>query len=137
MRYRKAPALCLTLVLLLSFALPVRANVIAVSPLYLNVDSLRCDVSISGTTASCSAQIFGISGTTKISATLCLQQKNDDGTYTTVYQWSGETSQASLSMNQSRTVEKNRTYRVYVSADVTRDGRTETVEVWSADKKCG
>jgi hypothetical protein len=96
---------------------------------WANVTSISLGISYSGTTATCSGLIRGISSVNSISATFTLRRVNANGTTTLVRTWSESSSTSSLNFSGSHSpVSKGETYRLEVSAVVTTtSGGRETV----------
>lgn len=74
----------LTLALLLAFSLSVSA--LEVTPRWGNTNDCDVQLLFSGTTANCSAAVYGKDGTNKIVVKVSLQ-RNNGGTYFTVKTW--------------------------------------------------
>jgi hypothetical protein len=112
--------------------IPGNVGNIAIQPYWTNVSSVSVSLSSSGKTAYCDATVSAYSGTTKIAAIMVLEQKNADGTYSHVKTWSGlSTISSYLSVGKTHTITPGRTYRLTITADVTRNGTTETVSNWA------
>ncbi|MCL2199737.1 MAG: hypothetical protein FWB80_12525 [Defluviitaleaceae bacterium] len=119
------------LLLLFAFALAMTTATIAavpIQPLWQNVEQATARVTHSGTTAQCTARIIGLSGTTRISATMTLERVTDSNVIT-VRTWTQTTNSSSLVMSESATVTSSGTYRVRVDATVTRNGVAESISV--------
>ena len=109
---------------------------IVIQPFWTNASEVNPKLSFDGTTATCSAIVKGFSGTTKITATAKLGRKTGTSTYTTVKTWSDlSVNGATLTFSDTYTVTKGYTYRLTISADVTRNGTTESVSNW-IEKSC-
>ncbi len=135
MNPRKSIAMMLVFVLIISIGASALAA--GVSPKYVNTSDVQATLSFSGTTANCMANITGLSGTTKISASMTLERKNTNGTYTLLKTWSTEsTNSDEFSMSKAYAVTKGYTYRLTVSGNVTRNGTTEPVSAW-VENVCG
>ncbi|MCL2083311.1 MAG: hypothetical protein FWH04_08790 [Oscillospiraceae bacterium] len=102
---------------------------------WANVSSVNLGLSFSGTTATCSGSITGYSGTTKITATYVLRRKNSNGTYTVVKTFPTQTVNGStLRFSGTASITTGYTYRLTVTATVTRNGTNETVTNWLEKK---
>jgi hypothetical protein len=114
-----------------AFAAESPSEIIAIQPFWTNTSNVNVVLSISGTTANCSAIVEGYSGTTKIVADVTLERKAANGTYTTVKTWTNQSANGSrLLFDESYSVTSGYTYRLTVSAKVTRNGTTETASNW-------
>jgi hypothetical protein len=102
----------------------------AAAPLRASASGVLASLSFSGTTAMCSASVEGYSGTTKISASYELQRKSGSS-YATVKSWTASANDYWLDWSQNHAVTKGCTYRLYVTAKVTRNGTTETAVGWA------
>ena len=87
----------------------------------------RCSAAISGSAGTYSCSINGVSGTTKISATLVLYEKGWLGGYTEVARTSHTTYSASFFKSDSYSFSSGKTYKLEVSGTVTRNGYAEPV----------
>jgi len=107
---------------------------IGIMPLYLNIDYARASLSISSGTATCTANVSGLLGTTKIVGSVYLQRRlSSSTTYSTIRTWSGNISNGStFSFSGIHAVSSGYIYRVKLDAIVTRNGVNETVTVYSA-----
>jgi len=123
-----AVAMCATNV---GFIAPMECKASMIQPMWANTSSVSVGLSFSGTQANCSTIIQGAAGTSKITATIRLERKTGTNSYTTVKTWSNEsTTSARLIFADSYTVSTGYTYRLTVTANVTRNGTTETVTNW-------
>jgi len=93
---------------------------------WTNTDSITVGLSFTGTTANCTARIIGMPGTTRIAATVTLERL-DGGVYRQEKSWTQSVSGERLDFSQTHSVTRGFTYRLTVTADVTRNGQTETV----------
>jgi hypothetical protein len=133
---RKYISFLTALVFVLSLQMPVAANTtdeitaafIPIQPLWQNVDQATARLTRSGTTAHCSATITGLSGTTRIVATMQLQRVSGNSV-TTVSTWTQSVNGNRLVMSESATVTSNGTYRLRVDATVTRNGVSESISI--------
>lgn len=78
------------LILLVSLAL-VTSSFASITPLWDNIGDCDPSLAFNGTTAECSVDILGKTGTTKIVATVELQVKNSSGNYVRSASWSTRT----------------------------------------------
>ncbi len=101
-------------------------NKISISPLWDNVNDITLDMYYENGAANCSGKIRALSGTTKISAVFKLERKTASG-WSFEKSWSKVSSSSTLSFFGTYAVPKGYTYRLSVTADVTRNGTTETV----------
>ena len=97
----------------------------SITPVWVNTLSIIPSISGSAGTYSCS--INGVSGTTKISATLVLYEKGWLGGYTEVARTSHTTYSASFFKSDSYSFSSGKTYKLEVSGTVTRNGYAEPV----------
>ncbi len=97
-----------------------------VTPLWTNVNDITLNLYFSSGVAYCSGTIRGLSGTTNISATFKLERKVGS-TWVFENAWGQTTSNSTLSFSNSDAVSSGYTYRLSVSANVTRNGVTEAV----------
>jgi len=113
----------------------IKANDVIV-PYWTNTESIKLDLNFSGKRADCSALVIGKMGTSKITATVKLQRKNSNGTYTTVKTWSNlQTNGTVFSFSQSYNVTRSYTYRLVINATVYKDGSSENVSQ-QVEKHC-
>jgi len=140
----KKRGFCVLLVLILAFtAVPLQAisasstrTPIEIMPFWDNVNSITPSLSISNGIATCSVTVIGRPGTTKITAVVYLQQKNSNGSFTTIKTWSGISANSSvLTWSATHPVTVGQTYRLRVDTTVTLNGKNETVTVYSAERK--
>jgi hypothetical protein len=92
--------------------------------LWVNATSISLNISYSGSTATCTGTIKGISTVNSIKATYTLKRVNSDGSLTTVKTWSNLSSSTSyLNFDGTySTVSKGERYRLEVSATLTTTG---------------
>lgn len=103
----------------------------AVQPFWENTSSVSPTLSFTGTTANVGGVVRGFSGTTRITATVTLARRNANGSFATVKTWSDLSANgATLAFSNTHTVTRGHTYRVTISANVTRNGTTEAVSNW-------
>jgi len=110
------------------------SNGAVVAPKWANVSDVLLSLSFANGVASCDGAVFGYSGTTKISATLTLERKNTNGIYTYVDSWSTNANSSQLFVSGTASVASGYTYRLRISANVTRNGSVENISV-SIEKK--
>lgn len=135
MKSRKALISLALVVVLMSTMTAFAAEPFPIQPFWANTSGIDVTLSISGTTASCSAVVEGYSGTTKITADVTLERKATNGTYTTVKTWSNQSvSGTRLLFSETYTITSGYTYRLTVTAKVTRNGTTETASNWMESK---
>lgn len=102
-----------------------RAN-IEFEPFWQNVSRVDVSISFSGTTANLYAGVFGLSGTTRISGTVRLERL-EGNTFRSVQSWPVLSTSQNLIFTESVTVTSGNTYRLSISANVTRNGVVEHV----------
>jgi hypothetical protein len=96
-----------------------------------NADSVSLDLNFSNGSALCNGKITGAPGTSYISATFTLERKPSGGTYSSYHTWSQtSTNSGTLRWSGSCSVSKGYTYKLSVTANVTRGGTTETVSTF-------
>jgi hypothetical protein len=64
-----------------------------------------------------------------------LQRRNANGTWTTERTWSNSSANSVLTWSGTNAVVAGNTYRLRVEARVTRNGTTETVQVFSPERR--
>jgi hypothetical protein len=97
-----------------------------ITPQWVNTNDVRIDLYFVNGKAECLGIINGISGTSNISATFKLERKGLLG-WSLENSWSTSSKGASLSFYETDAVAKGYTYRLSVTARVTTNGVTETV----------
>lgn len=97
-----------------------------ISPQWDNVNDITLDMYYENGAANCSGKIRALSGTTNISAVFTLERKTSSG-WMFEKSWSKSSSSSSLTFYDTYNVPKGYTYRLSVTADVSRNGLTETV----------
>jgi len=97
--------------------------------LWENTASISLHMSFSNGTITSTGRVNGQNGTTAISATFVLARRNANGTFTEVDRWSATNGVLPMQLSTSRTTrnQPTGTYRLSVTAQVTRNGKTETV----------
>lgn len=103
-------------------------------PLYAYTKSVRSNLSISGTTATCTSTVNGAANVTKIVATQYLQKKVL-WWWTEVDHWPKTVNGNYLSMTNTKTGLDSGTYRVVVEATVYCNGGSEDVSAESVEAK--
>lgn len=101
---------------------------VPIAPFWQNVQHIVLDLQFTGSTAECSGVVRGNSGTTRITATFTLERQNANGTWSSVASWSESADDSLLTFSASHssvTTTGNTTYRLRVTALVTRNGVTE------------
>ena len=122
---RKIFTSVLAMVLILALTLPVfAAGGGTASPQYDNVNSAKVNLSISGTTATCNASVYGKTGAS-IDADIYLDLVYG-GTTTRIASWH-ETTSLTLLFLDTATVAPGFTYRLTLDATVTRNGVSEPI----------
>jgi hypothetical protein len=132
MRTKKAVALCMAIVLLFAVVPSIGASGLpggaTITPFWMNVNSIETSIYSSGTNATCSAIIVGLSGSVVISADIYLYKKNSSGAYVYEASWTGLSSATNILIAEySRTVVRGSMYKLTATARVKRNGVTETV----------
>ena len=97
-----------------------------ITPQWENTNDVRLDLYFSSGESECVGIINGISGTSNISATFKLERKGLFG-WSLENSWSKSSKGESLSFFETDVVAKGYTYRLSVTAKVTTNGVTETV----------
>lgn len=97
-----------------------------ITPQWTNTNDVKLDLYFVNGEAECVGIINGISGTSNISATFKLERKGLLG-WSLVNSWNKSSKGESLSFFETNTVAKGYTYRLSVTAKVTRNGVIETV----------
>ncbi len=97
-----------------------------ITPQWANVNDITLDLYFDNGDACCSGQIRALSGTTRISANFRLERMISSG-WVLENAWSKSSSSNSLLFYGTDAVASGYTYRLSVTADVTRNGVTETV----------
>lgn len=100
--------------------------VIPITPMWENTNDVVLDLYFENDKAECVGIINGISGTSNISATFKLERKSLFG-WSLENSWSKSSRGESLSFFETDAVAKGYTYRLSVTAKVTVNGVTETV----------
>jgi hypothetical protein len=101
-------------------------SAVSISPQWTNVNDITLDLYFEDGEAGCSGKIRALSGTTKISAVFTLERKSGTS-WILEKTWSQSSNTNSLSFFGTDAVAAGYTYRLSVTADVTRNGVVETV----------
>lgn len=133
---RKYMAMIMAVIFAISLQVPVMARdsydaavqYIPIQPLWQNVSHAAATLTISGTASQCDTAIIGLSGTSRITATMTLERVSGNNVlwYTS---WTRTVNSSMLVMNESATVTSNGTYRLRVDATVVRNGVTEYISI--------
>ncbi|OPZ92184.1 MAG: hypothetical protein BWY74_01705 [Firmicutes bacterium ADurb.Bin419] len=99
---------------------------VPITPQWINTNDVKLDLYFVNGKAECVGIINGISGTSNITATFKLERKGLLG-WSLENSWSKSSRGESLSFYETDAVAKGYTYRLSVTAKVTRNGVTETV----------
>jgi len=125
-------ALCL--VLLAGFAcnyssIAVERQVFSNELLWQNVANISLGMTFSNGTITSTGRVNGNNGTTAISATFVLARRNANGTFTEVDRWTARNGNIAMLLSTSRMTRNLSagTYRLSVTANVTLNGKVETV----------
>jgi hypothetical protein len=142
MKIKKVVIFLAILMLVLNQSIPVFAETIPIvnqsniwryiSPMWDNTSSLKLNLYFTGDNAECVGIIKGVSGTSNISTTFILERKGLFG-WTLENSWTENVNGESLSFYRIKTVTKG-TYRLSVTAKITVDGVTETVNASVQEK---
>ena len=97
-----------------------------ITPQWTNTNDVKLDLYFVNGKAECVGIINGISGTSNISATFKLERKGVLG-WSLENSWNENSKGESMSFYETDAVTKGYTYRLSVTAEVTRNGVTETV----------
>ena len=97
--------------------------------LWENAAQITLNMSFSNGTVTSTGSVIGKSGTTAIRATFVLARRNANGTFTEVDRWTATNGNITALLTTSRSTRNQPagTYRLSVTASVTRNGRIETV----------
>ncbi|MFT4143727.1 MAG: hypothetical protein QM644_04670 [Mobilitalea sp.] len=97
-----------------------------VTPQWTNVNDITLNLYFSSGVAYCSGTIKALSGTTSITATFKLERKVGSA-WVVENAWGQSSSSSTLSFSGTDDVSAGYTYRLSVTANVTRNGVTEAV----------
>ncbi len=93
-----------------------------------NTTSVDVNLTVSAGKAVCGACVIGRPDVTQITGTVELARKNSDNSYTAVKTWSDLKAQGNkLIVDKTYYVTKGYTYRLLITANVYRNGSSETV----------
>ena len=138
MKIKKVATFLLIGMLFLNQSIPVFAEMspnvsqdivdvkVPITPQWINTNDVKLDLYFVNGKAECVGIINGISGTSNISATFKLERKESLG-WSLENSWSTSSKGATLSFYKTDAVAKGYTYRLSVTAKVTRNGVTEIV----------
>lgn len=98
---------------------------IPITPQWTNTNNIWLDLYFDDNQAECSGIIAGVSGTSSITATFKLERKSILG-WSLEKSWDKSSNTDTLTFYGADAVSKG-TYRLSVTAKVTKDGKTETV----------
>ena len=110
----------------------------SITPYWDNIRVCAPILTFSGTTAVCDVAIQCLSGTTEIDPKITLQKENASGGFSADTSWEpGAASGSSFTWSGTRrNCVSGTDYRLKVEADVTRNGTTETITVYSDPVTC-
>jgi len=97
--------------------------------LWENAATISLDMTFANGTITSTGRVNGQNGTTTISATFVIARRNANGTFSEVDRWTARNGSITMLLSTSRTTRNQSagTYRLSVTASVTRNGRVETV----------
>jgi len=97
--------------------------------LWQNAANISLGMTFSNGTITSTGRVNGNNGTTAISATFVLARRNTNGTFTEVDRWTAKNGNVAMLLSTSRTTRNLSagTYRLSVTANVTLNGKVETV----------
>lgn len=98
-----------------------------IAPMWVNTSDISLGLYYESGTVKWNSSIVGEPNTTKITATFTLYKKNANGTYTSLGTWDASSTTLRLTASGSATGSAG-TYKISVTAKVTRNGTTETVD---------
>lgn len=129
MKKRLTAAIVCVCVMLGMMYMPAVAatNFIGIAPMWENTSDITLALSYSSGTVKWNSTIVGEPNTTKITATFTLYKINANGTYTSLGTWDASSTTLRLTTSGSATGSAG-TYKISVTAKVTRNGTTETVD---------
>jgi len=106
---------------------------VGIMPLWMNINRAVASLTITSGTATCTANVTGLSGTTKITGTIYLQRRlPNSSTFDTIKTWPGIVSNSSVfTFSDTHSISSGYVYRVRLDATVTRNGVDETITVYS------
>jgi hypothetical protein len=128
MKTKKIAVLCLAVFMLVTAVPSASAAQSGIAPFWTNTSTVTVSILLSGTSATCEAEVVGFPGTTSITGNMYLYKKNQNGTFTLLKSWLNQSVSGNvLEMSESYTVTGGVTYKLSVSAVVTRNGTSESV----------
>lgn len=100
-----------------------------IEPFWENAATISLDMSFRNGTITSTGRVNGQTGTTAISATFVLARRNANGTFSEVDRWTASNGPIPMLLSTSRSTRNQTagTYRLSVTASVTRNGRVEVV----------
>ena len=102
-----------------------------ITPMWTNTDLIDIDLSFSGLKANCYIDIIGKVSATKITATVILQRKNSNGTFTDIKTWSNLSPVGSeLIFSEYYYVTNGYTYRLTVNTNVYKGSSYESITAY-------
>ena len=129
---KKLISLILCLILGIScFIFPANAAVIeeeTISPMYTYTTSVTSNLSISSKTATCTSNVVGKSGVTKIEITQRLQKKNGDS-WNNIKSWTNTYTTVGATFKNTKSSLASGTYRTRTIAKVYKGTDYETIRV--------
>lgn len=116
---------------------PVNENIYSVSPYYQLASDATSTLTISGTTAKCESKLIGYSGVTSCKVEQTLEKYSGwFWIWNSVTSWNNTISSSYGKVTNSKSGLGSGTYRVKsVFTLTTSDGKTETITVYSDEKK--
>lgn len=122
-------------VFILTGILCIYTNAADISPLWMNASSVTCSLMFSGSTGYVSASVDGQSGTTRIEGTVTAYRKV--GTlWIYVSSWVKNENSDHISINGTFTGASGVTYKAVITANVIKDGISESVSASSNTAIC-
>lgn len=104
---------------------------VAIQPYWSQTSAITIGLSFDGGKGTLSYSVLGNSGTTKITGVAVLERLNSNGTYSTVYTWTGISINSDyLPWNSTYYVSTGYTYRFTFTCTVYRNGTTETISAY-------
>ena len=136
--FRKKHLLTFALAVIMAFSMGGAALANGIAPHWDNTRVCFPALTFSGTTAVCDVTIQGMSGTTEIDPTITLQKKKASGGFSADTSWEPSASNGdSFYWSDTRpNCTSGTDYRLKIVADVTRNGTTETITVYSDPVTC-
>ncbi|NCB04016.1 MAG: hypothetical protein EOM69_00635 [Clostridia bacterium] len=111
-------------------------NLVELTPLSATIDRISGTLTLTGTTASCSAVVMGATGVTEIQGTLTLYRQNGS-LWQHVTSWTKSSSNLLLNFSESTAVTKGYNYKLVIAVSAYRNGIWESAEQESTVKYCG